>query len=322
MRAIRVHEFGGPEAMRLEELPTPKPGAGQALVRIEAIGLNFIDVYQRSGLYKGSLPLPMGLEAAGVVEAVGPDAPEVRVGDRVAYTGVPGAYATHAIVPSARLVTLPSSLDFRAGAAAMLQGMTAHYLTHSTYPLKAGDSCLVHAAAGGVGLLLCQMAKRAGARVFGTVSTEEKARLAREAGADEVILYTRQDFEAEVKRLTQGRGLQVVYDSVGKDTFEKSLNCLTPRGYLVLFGQSSGPVPSFDAQVLNTKGSLFLTRPSLGHYISTRAELLQRSGEVLGWIASGKLKLRIEKTFPLAEAAEAHRQLEARKTTGKVLLLP
>lgn len=322
MRAIRVHEFGGPEAMRLEELPTPKPGAGQALVRIEAIGLNFIDVYQRSGLYKGSLPLPMGLEAAGVVEAVGPDAPEVRVGDRVAYTGVPGAYATHAIVPSARLVTLPSSLDFRAGAAAMLQGMTAHYLTHSTYPLKAGDSCLVHAAAGGVGLLLCQMAKRAGARVFGTVSTEEKARLAREAGADEVILYTRQDFEAEVKRLTQGRGLQVVYDSVGKDTFEKSLNCLTPRGYLVLFGQSSGPVPSFDAQVLNTKGSLFLTRPSLGHYTSTREELLQRSGEVLGWIASGKLKLRIEKTFPLAEAAEAHRQLEARKTTGKVLLLP
>lgn len=322
MRAIRVHEHGGPEAMRLEELPTPKPGAGQALVKLEAIGVNFIDVYQRSGLYKGALPIPLGLEGSGVVEAVGPEVSEVKVGDRVAYTGVPGAYAEYALVPSARLVTLPAGLTARDGAAAMLQGMTAHYLVHATYPLKAGETCLIHAAAGGVGLLLCQMARQIGARVIGTVSTEAKARLAKEAGADEVILYTREDFEAEVKRLTDGRGVQVVYDSVGKTTFEKGLNCLAPRGYMVFFGQSSGPAPAIDPNILNAKGSLFLTRPSLFHYIATREELLRRAGEVLGWIAAGKLKLRVEKTFPLAEAAEAHRQLEGRKTTGKVLLIP
>jgi NADPH2:quinone reductase len=322
MRAIRVHEFGGPEAMRLEELPTPKPGDGQALVRIEAAGLNYIDTYQRTGAYKNPLPYGLGLEGAGVVEAVGPGVTTVRVGDRVAWTGVPGSYATHNAVPADRLVTLPAGVDSRAGASAMLQGMTAHYLAHSTYPLKPGDACLVHAAAGGVGLLLCQMARRAGARVIGTVSTEEKAKLAREAGAHEVILYSRQDFEAEVKRLTGGKGLQVVYDAVGKDTFDKSLNCLAMRGYMVLYGAASGPVAPLDPQVLNAKGSLFLTRPSLFHYIATRDDLVRRAGEVLGWIQKGELKLRIGATFPLAEAAQAHRDLEGRKTTGKVLLIP
>jgi NADPH2:quinone reductase len=322
MRAIRVHEYGGPEAMRLEELATPKPGEGQALVRLEAAGVNFIDVYQRSGLYKGPLPLPLGLEGAGVVEAVGAGVTTVRAGDRVAWTGVPGSYGTHNVVPADRLVALPAGLDARAGAAAMLQGMTAHYLSHSTYPLKAGDTCLVHAAAGGVGLLLCQMAKRAGARVIGTVSTEDKAKLAREAGAHGVILYTHDDFEAEVKRLTGGKGLQVVYDSVGRDTFEKGFNCLAPRGYMVLYGQSSGPVGTFDPQVLNAKGSLFLTRPSLFHYIATRDDLVRRAGDVLGWIQRGELKVRIGATFSLAEAAQAHRDLEGRRTTGKVLLIP
>jgi NADPH2:quinone reductase len=322
MRAIRVHEFGGPEAMKLEELPPPKPGEGQALVRIEAAGLNFIDVYQRTGLYKNPLPYGLGLEGAGVVEAVGSGVATVRAGDRVAWTGVPGSYATHNVVPADRLVTLPSGVDARAGAAAMLQGMTAHYLAHSTYPLKSGDTCLVHAAAGGVGLLLCQMAKRAGARVIGTVSTEDKAKLAREAGAHDVIVYTRQDFEAEVLRLTGGKKLQVVYDAVGRDTFEKGLNCLAMRGYMVLYGAASGPVAPFDPQVLNAKGSLFLTRPSLFHYIATRDDLVRRAGEVLGWIQKGELKIRIGATFPLGEAAQAHRDLEGRRTTGKVLLLP
>ncbi len=322
MKAIRVHEYGGPEVLKLEDLPTPKPGAGQALVKLEAIGVNYIDTYQRKGLYKGPLPFPLGSEGAGVVEAVGLEVTEVRVGDRVAYAGVLGSYAEHVLAPAERLVKLPQGLDARLGAAAMLQGMTAHYLVHSTYPLKKGEACLVHAAAGGVGLLLCQMAKRAGARVIGTVSTEEKAKLAREAGADEVILYTWQDFEAEVKRLTSGRGVEVVYDSVGKDTLDKSLNCLVPRGYLVLFGQSSGPVPPFDLQILSAKGALFLTRPSLIHYVATREELLRRAGDVLGWARSGELKLRIGATFPLTEAAQAHRELEGRKTTGKVLLIP
>jgi NADPH2:quinone reductase len=322
MRAIRVPQYGGPEAMKLEDLPTPSPGDGQALVRIEAAGVNFIDVYQRTGLYKNPLPVPLGLEGAGTVEAVGGGVTTVRPGERVAWTGVPGSYATHNVVPADRLVTLPAGVDARAGAAAMLQGMTAHYLAHSTYALRAGDTCLVHAAAGGVGLLLCQMAKRAGARVIGTVSTEEKAALARRAGADEVILYTRQDFEAEVKRLTGNKGLQVVYDSVGRDTFDKGLGCLAPRGYMVLYGQSSGPVGPLDPQVLNTKGSLFLTRPSLFHYIATRDELVRRAGEVLGWIQKGELTLRVGATFPLAEAAQAHRDLEGRRTTGKVLLLP
>jgi NADPH2:quinone reductase len=322
MRAIRVHQYGGPEAMKLEEVPVPKAGPGQALVRLEASGVNFIDVYQRTGLYKGELPVRLGLEGAGVVEEVGPGVTGVRVGERVAWTGVPGSYATHNVVPADRLVTLPSGVESRTGAAAMLQGMTAHYLAFSTYPLKPGDACVVHAAAGGVGLLLCQMARRAGARAIGTVSTEEKAKLAREAGASDVILYTKQDFEAEVKRLTGGKGVQVVYDSVGKDTFDKSLNCLAPRGYLVLYGQSSGPIGPIDPQILNVKGSLFLTRPSLNHHIATREELTRRAGDVLGWIQKGELKIRVGATFPLAEAAEAHRQLEGRKTTGKVLLLP
>jgi len=322
MKAVRIHQFGGPEVLKLEELPTPQPGPGQALVKIEATGVNFIDVYHRTGLYPAPLPRLMGVEGAGVVDAVGPEVTEVRVGDRVAYTGIPGSYADYAIVPSERLVTLPSSVDARNAAAAMLQGMTAHYLVRSTYPLKKGDICLIHAAAGGVGLLLCQMAKQAGARVFGTVSTEEKARLAREAGADVVIRYTEQDFEAEIKRLTDGRGLQVVYDSVGKDTFDKSLNCLAPRGTMVLYGQSSGPVPPFNVGQLSEKGSLFLTRPTLWHHTSIRQELTQRAGDVLKAVSAGKLRLRIGATFPLAEAAEAHRQLEGRKTTGKVLLTP
>jgi NADPH2:quinone reductase len=322
MKAIRIHRNGGPEVLTLDEVPDPTPGRGEAVVKIEAAGLNYIDVYYRAGLYKGQLPLTMGFEGAGVVAAVGPDVTEVKVGDRVAYTGVPGAYAQLAAVPAARLVKLPDGLDGKVGAAAMLQGMTAHYLSHTTYPLRSGDFSLVHAAAGGVGLLLCQMAKMRGARVIGTVSTDAKAKLAREAGADEVILYTTQDFEAEVKRITGGSGVHVVYDSVGKTTFDKSLNCLRMRGMLVLYGQSSGPVPPFDAAILNQKGSLFLTRPSLFHHIVTREELLQRAGEVLGWIKSGRLKLRIDLTLPLAQAAEAHRQLESRQTTGKVLLIP
>jgi NADPH:quinone reductase len=308
--------------MRLDELPTPKPGDGQALVRLEAAGVNFIDVYQRSGLYKNPLPYSLGLEGAGVVEAVGHGVTTVRVGDRVAWTGVPGSYATHNIVPADRLVALPAGVDARAGAAAMLQGMTAHYLAHSTYPLKPGDACLVHAAAGGVGLLLCQMAKRAGAQVIGTVSTEEKAKLAREAGAHDVILYTHQDFHAEVMRLTGGKKLQVVYDAVGRDTFEKGLECLAPRGCMVLYGAASGPVAPLDPQVLNNKGSLYLTRPSLFHYIATRDDLVRRAGDVLGWIQKGELKLRIGATFPLADTARAHQALEGRRTTGKVLLLP
>ena len=323
MKAIRIHSLGGPEVLRYEEVPDPEPGPGQALVRIEAAGLNFIDVYFRTGLYKGpALPFVLGQEAAGTVAAVGPGVTDLAVGDRVAYTGVHGAYAELAAVPAARLVKLPDGVSTRQGAAAMLQGMTAHYLACSTYPLKPGDACLVHAAAGGVGQLLCQIAKLRGARVFGTTSTEEKARLAREAGADEVILYTQQDFAAEAKRLTGGRGVQVVYDGVGKTTFDKSLDSLAPRGMMVLFGASSGPPPPFDPSILNTKGSLYLTRPSLTHYIAAREELMQRASDVLGWIAEGKLRLSIGLELPLADAAEAHRALEGRKTTGKVLLVP
>ena len=322
MRAIRVHGYGGPEVLTWEEQATPSPEAGQALVRLEAVGVNYIDIYHRTGLYKNPLPFTLGLEGAGVVEGVGPGVSEVRVGDRVAYQGVQGSYATHALVPAARLVVLPAGLDARTGAATMLQGMTAHYLVHDTYPLKPGETALLHAAAGGVGLLLIQMAKRRGARVLGTVSTPEKARLAKEAGADEVIQYTTQDFETEVKRLTGGRGVQVVYDSVGKTTFEKSLNVLAPRGTLVLFGQASGPVPPVDLGILAGKGSLYVTRPTLGHYVATREELLRRAGDVLGWVQAGELTLRIEHTFPLARAAEAHRALEGRRTTGKVLLIP
>ncbi|MBI1994363.1 MAG: quinone oxidoreductase, partial [Deltaproteobacteria bacterium] len=300
----------------------PEPGAGEARVKIEAAGLNYIDIYQRTGLYPLKTPFTLGMEGAGVVDAVGANVTEVRKGDRVAYAMHLGSYAEYAVVPAWRLAPLPQAIDSRAGAAAMLQGMTAHYLTRNTYPLKKGESALIHAAAGGVGLLLIQIAKRLGATVFGTVSTEEKAKLAKEAGADEVILYTKADFAAEVKRLTSGAGLHVVYDSVGKDTFEKSLDCLRPRGYLVLFGNSSGPVPPFELGKLAQKGSLFVTRPTLLHYAASREELLQRSGDLFNWIAKGELKLRIDKTFALKEAAEAHQQLEARKTTGKVLLQP
>jgi NADPH2:quinone reductase len=322
MKAIRIHASGGPEVMKLEDMPEPQPKAGEAIVKLDAAGLNFIDVYQRSGLYKLELPLTLGLEAAGTVTAVAPGVTEVKVGDKVAYTGVPGAYAQYAAVPAARLVALPQGVSTKQGAAIMLQGMTAHYLACTTYPLKKGDACLVHAAAGGVGLLLCQIARLRGAKVIGTVSTDEKAKLAREAGADETILYTRQDFAAEVKRITGGKGLQVVYDSVGKDTWEGSLNCLAPRGLIALYGQSSGPIGMIDPQILNTKGSLFLTRPSLNAYIGTREELQQRAGELFGWIRDGKLKLRMEFEFPLKDVAEAHRALEGRKTTGKVLLIP
>jgi len=322
MKAIRVQSPGGPEALRYEDVPQPSPAAAQVLVKVEAAGVNYIDVYQRTGLYKVATPFTLGQEAAGVVTAVGSGVTDPKVGDRVAYTSILGAYAEYAVVPADRVVVLPDGVTARQAAAAMLQGMTAHYLACTTYPLKAGDTCLVHAAAGGVGLLLCQIASRRGARVIGTVSTREKAALAREAGARDVILYTEQDFEAEVKRLTNGLGLQVVYDSVGKTTFEKGLNCLTRRGMMVLYGQSSGPIASFDPQVLSQKGSLFLTRPTLAHYITTRAELVARAGEVLSWVKSGTLKVRIEHEFSLAETAEAHRALEARKTTGKLLLIP
>ena len=322
MKAVRIHTPGGPEVMRYEDAPEPTPKAGEAVVKVDAAGINYIDVYFRSGQYKAELPLTIGMEAGGTVKAVGPGVTDVKVGDKVAYTGVPGAYAEYAVVPAARLVALPAGITPKQGAAAMLQGMTAHYLACSTYPLKSGDSCLVHAAAGGVGLLLCQIAKMRGARVIGTVSTEAKAKLAREAGAADVILYTQQDFEAEVKRLTDGKGVNVVYDSVGKTTFDKGFSCLRPRGLMALYGQSSGPVGPFDLQVLNAKGSLFVTRPSLNHHVATREELVQRAGEVLGWIRDGKLKLRTEFEFPLKDAAEAHRALEGRQTTGKVLLIP
>jgi NADPH2:quinone reductase len=322
MKAIRISEHGDPEVMRLEELPTPAPGAGQVLVRVEAAGVNYIDTYQRSGQYKVPLPYVMGLEGAGVVEAVGDGVGGVDKGARVAWTNVPGAYATHAVVPADKVVPLPAAVTSQHGAAVMLQGMTAHYLARAVYPLKRGDTCLVHAGAGGVGLLLTQMAKRAGARVFTTVSTDEKARLSKDAGADEVIRYTQEDFKDAVRRLTDGQGVRVVYDSVGRDTFEKSLDCLAPRGMLALFGQSSGAVAPFDAQVLSAKGSLFLTRPTLAHYTATREELLARANEVFAWLADGSLKVRTGATLPLADAAKAHAELQARRTTGKVLLIP
>jgi NADPH2:quinone reductase len=322
MKAVRIHTPGGPEALRYEDVPDPTPKPGHAVVKVDAAGLNYIDVYYRSGLYKTELPMTLGMEAGGTVTAVGPDVTQVKAGDKVAYTGVPGAYAEYALVPADRLVVMPAGLSAKQGAAAMLQGMTAHYLACSTWPLKPADACLVHAAAGGVGLLLCQIAKMRGARVIGTVSTEDKAKLAREAGADEVILYTRQDFVEEVKRLTGGKGLQVVYDSVGKDTFDKGFACLAPRGMMALYGQSSGPIGAFDVGKLAAGGSLFLTRPSLVSYTATRAELEQRAADVLGWIRDGKLKVRMEFQFPLKDASEAHRALEGRRTTGKVLLVP
>ena len=322
MKAVCVHKYGGPEVLTMDDIPVPEPKAGEARVKIEAIGVNFIDIYQRTGLYPIQTPFTLGSEGAGIVDGVGPGVTEVRKGDRVAYSMVIGAYAEFAVVPAWRLVPVPVNVDAKSAACLMLQGMTAHYLTHSTYALKKGETALVHAAAGGVGLLLIQIAKQLGANVIGTVSTEAKAQLAKEAGADHVILYTQSDFLAEVKKLTDNRGVHVVYDSVGQTTFDKSLECLKPRGYLVLFGQSSGPVPPFDPGKLGAKGSLFLTRPSLAHYTLDREELLQRANDLFNWTASGKLKLRIEKTFAMANAADAHRDLEGRKTTGKVILLP
>ena len=322
MKAIQIHQTGGPEVLKLADLPIPEPGPGQVLIRVEATGVNFIEIYFRKGVYKSSLPLVPGSEAAGTVEELGPGVTGFAAGDSVASVSVLGSYAEYALVSAASLVRVPAGLTMEQAAAAMLQGMTAHYLVHSTFPLKAGDTALVHAAAGGVGLLLTQMGTRIGARVIATVSTEEKAELAREAGAAEVILYTEKEFEPEVKRLTGGKGVDVVYDSVGRTTFEGSLNCLRPRGLLALFGASSGPVPPFDLIQLSGKGSLFVTRPSLWHYIGTRAELEWRAGDVLGAAARGELKLRTEHIYPLSEAAHAQRDLEARKTTGKILLEP
>ncbi|HEY6370213.1 MAG TPA: quinone oxidoreductase [Candidatus Sulfotelmatobacter sp.] len=322
MKAIQVKQPGGPEAMELVEVPVPQPRANEAVVKLAASGVNFIDVYHREGRYKVPLPFTPGQEGAGVVTAVGSGVTSVKIGDRVAWSGLLGSYAEYVAMPAETLVPIPSGVTDQQAAAAMLQGMTAHYLAHDTYTLKRGETALVHAAAGGVGLLLVQMAHNIGARVIATVSTDEKAKLAREAGADEVILYTQSDFAVETKRLTGGKGVAVVYDSVGKTTFEKGLNVLRPRGFLVLFGGSSGAVPPFDLIELSQKGSLYVTRPTLGHYIATREELMARSGAVFGMMTSGKLKLRIEHTYPLAEAQRAHRDLEGRKTTGKLLLIP
>jgi NADPH:quinone reductase len=322
MKAIQVKQVGGPEAMEFVDLPVPDPNPNEAVVRIQAVGVNFIDVYVREGRYQATVPFVPGQEAAGVVSAVGSDVLTVAVGDRVAYCAVLGSYAEYAAVPADRLVKIPEDVNEREAAAAMLQGMTAHYLAYDTYPLKKGQTALIHAAAGGVGLLLVQMAYRIGARVIATVSTEEKAQLAKEAGAHETILYGNADFEAETKRLTGGRGVDVVYDSVGKDTFTKSLNVLRPRGMMVLFGGSSGAVPAFEPIALSQKGSLYLTRPTLGHYIASQKELQQRAGSVFSMIRNGKLQLRIEHIYPLDQAAQAHRDLEGRKTTGKLLLIP
>jgi NADPH2:quinone reductase len=322
MKAIRVLETGGPEKLSYSDVPTPEPGPGEVRVRIEAIGLNFIDIYFRTGLYKSLLPFTPGMEAAGTVEAIGNNVSLVKPGDRVAYAGTMGSYAEYSLVNETQLVPLPDGVGFREAAAVMLQGITAHYLTHSTFPLKRGDTLLVHAAAGGVGLLLIQVAKMIGAQVIGTVSTEEKASLARKAGADHVILYTRDDFEQEVKRLTAAVGVDVVYDSVGKTTFEKGLNCLKRRGMMVLFGQSSGSVAPFDPGSLNAKGSLYVTRPGMAHYIATREELVWRTGDILKWVAEKRLNVRIDKIYPLKEAGRAHEVLESRQTAGKVLLQP
>ena len=322
MQAIRVHKTGGPEVLRYEQVAQPVPGPGEVLVQIHAAGLNFIEVYQRTGLYKVALPFTPGTEGGGRVVEIGPGVTEVKVGDQVTSLNFAGSYAEFSLVRADRLILLPVGVSPRTAAAVMLQGITAQYLACSTFPLTSSHTCLVHAAAGGVGQLLCQIARLRGARVIGTVSTEAKAALARAAGAHEVILYTEQDFESETRRLTGGTGVDVVYDSVGQTTFAKSLGCLAPRGMLVLFGQSSGPVAPIDPQVLNQKGSLFLTRPTLGHYAAGRSELVERASAVLGWVADGSLKVSIGREFPLAAAAEAHAELEARRTTGKVLLLP
>lgn len=322
MHAIRVHQPGGAEALEYDEVPLPEPGPGAVRVKLAAIGVNFIDIYHRTGLYKLPLPLILGQEGAGTVDAVGEGVGEFKPGDRVAYAGVQGSYAEYIVVPAAKLVPVPPETSLDLAAAVLLQGMTAHYLAYSTYALQPGDTALVHAAAGGVGLLLVQIAKRLGATVIGTVSTEEKAQLARAAGADQVVRYDSEDFEAAARELTGGAGVHVVYDSVGKSTFDKSLSCLRPRGMMVLFGQSSGPVPPVDLNILNPKGSLFVTRPSLGFYTATRDELLWRAGDLLKWIGAGELDVRVDRTVPLAQAAEAQRALESRATSGKVLLAP
>ncbi len=322
MKAIRVHEYGAAEVLRLEEVALPEPQAGEVRVKLAAVGVNFIDVYQRTGQYKIPTPFTLGSEGAGTVDMVGPDVSEFAPGDRVAFPQMLGAYAEYIVVPTAKLLPVPDGIDLRVAAAVLLQGMTAHYLVHSTFPVKRGHRVLLHAAAGGVGLLVTQLAKQQGAFVIGTVSTEEKAELARQAGVDEVIRYTEQDFVAETRRLTDGQGVDVVYDSVGRTTFDGSLNCLRPRGYMVLFGQSSGAPAPLDPQVLNSKGSLFLTRPTLVNYIGTRDELLWRARDLFTAVEAGTLSVRIDRTVPLAEVASAHEALVGRATSGKVLLIP
>jgi NADPH:quinone reductase len=322
MKAIRVHNYGGPEVMKYEEAPLPTAGKGEAIVKIAAAGVNFIDIYFRSGLSKAAqLPFTPGHEGAGTVSSIGEGVTEVKVGDRVAYAMQQGSYAEYAAVPAWKLVKLPDSIDFKLGAAIMLQGMTAHYLTHSTFPLKPGHKVVVHAGAGGMGLLLTQVAKKLGATVYSTVGTEAKADLSRAARADAAIIYSKQDFEVEVKRLAGG-GVDVVYDSVGATTFEKSLNCLKPRGYMVLYGQSSGPVPPIDPAILVSKGSLFFTRPTLNHYAMSRDEILSRTSDLFRWIEKGELKFKVDHVFGMADAAKAHEELAGRRTTGKVVLLP
>ena len=322
MKAIRVHETGDVNAMRYEEAPLPEPKAGEVRIKVEAAGLNFIDTYHRMGWYPLPRPFILGQEAAGVVDSVGEGVTECKPGDRVAYCMAQGGYADYAVAPARLVVQVPEGVSTRQAAAVMLQGMTAHYLTHSTYALKSGDTALIHAAAGGTGALVVQMAKMLGAHVIATVGSEEKATVARASGADEVIIYTQQDFEAEVRRITGGKGCHVVYDSVGKATFDKSLNCLRPRGYMVLFGQASGQVEPLNPQILNQKGSIYLTRPSLGAYIATREELEWRATDLFTWMANSKLEVRIDQSFPLSEAAAAHTYLEGRNTKGKVLLIP
>jgi NADPH2:quinone reductase len=322
MKAIQIQQTGGPEVLNYSDVPVPTPKAGEVLVKVGASGVNFIDIYYREGRYKIDLPFVDGQEGAGTVESIGAGVTGFAPGDRVAWCMILGSYAEYAIVPADRLVPVPAHLGFKLAAAVILQGMTAHYLVHSTFPLKSGDTALIHAAAGGTGLLLTQMASQIGARVIATVSTEEKAALARAAGAADIIFYTQTDFESETKRLTGGRGVDVVYDSVGKTTFEKSLNTLRPRGMMVLFGGASGAVPPFDLIELSTKGSLYVTRPTLKHYTHTRDEFLTRSGDVLKAVDSGKLKVRMEHTYPLRDARQAHIDLAARKTTGKLLLIP
>lgn len=322
MKAVRVHEFGDPGVLRYEDAPVPEPKAGEIRVKVAAAGLNFIDTYHRQGWYPLDRPFTLGQDGAGVVDKVGEGVTGFKVGDQAAWAQAQGSYAEYVCVQADKAVPVPADVELDAAAAVLLQGMTAHYLAVSTYPLKAGDTCLIHAAAGGTGALLVQIAKIRCAEVIGTVGTDEKAALAKEAGADHTIVYTKVDFESEVKRLTKGTGVDVVYDSVGKETFDKSLNCLRPRGYMVLFGQASGRVPPLDPQVLNQKGSLYLTRPTLGAYTLTREELLGRANDLFTWMKEGALTVRIDRRFPLAEAAEAHRYLEGRNTKGKVLLVP